>query len=966
MSLSDQTLAFYLSLDASPWDAATKRVEADFKKFVDRLDKATTVVSKGPQVALNKMADAFDAVASKAAKAAGIVAQFDKTLSSGKAVRVPIEFVFSGSGAAGFRQAISEAFRQALGGSRMTMTPVVPQRSQPGFKAGTNRGTYRGMPTPQSYELGFTTSHGTGRPVRSRAQPGPSPYPGGRRVPMGPAVPTMIHGGEAVTSASMSNLIEAMVRQAAVEGWGGVSTKLAHGAWRLRGNKDLKRETGTHIASLEGLQDLYMRRDTGEKISSKDIRSAHAQVLQSYAEIKKVIDAIKDPSARSAGALYLRQVNKQMAELHSNAEVSGTIFDPRHWAALANHSNPVVRGISGWLASHPVGRQVLGSVAMGAGVYRAYEHSGGLSSAMTANDMAVRLAQAFPGMSRSASVQLAAQTLGKASSVITREELAHGLGASTSAGIRYDNGALMGSAEYLAQAGRGYGLDAGVGAGLLGQFMNQFGRSLKVATSGLDKFAGQARESRISINDLGQVAMEAAGAASESDYRTGGGQVRVEHHVTGFGAATKFFGGGQGGARAAAPLGNLALRLQQGDVNAVTSGSMLFGGAAVEAVRGKANTTDLLRNLNYGFLQSMVGRTPYEMQAMSQIVGVPYETLALMVGKVGKGERITEADLAGPGALNAERAARATRGNVEQLGLLGRSLVDRTTALAPETAIDLGFGHSMLNNARMFAEDVALGYGGAKLFSAGANAFGVGAGAAGGSLGSRVMGAAGRVLRPGVRLPVLPGAATATWGSRAAAPFVGARAGLAATGASVAGLGTLGTLGLGGAIAGAGGLAVAGGMDTWGRDTRITGYIGKDGVDKLAAIGKGEQGWGSSWNSMVNFSGAYATDVKTLKSETLAGVRSAIEGKFAAQAGAIGEDPATYLRARRDEIEAGVAAARSQLEGASTTSEVGRIAGGLSQVIGNDVGDALTDATDRSADYLRQIRDLLARGASFP
>lgn len=136
MSLSDQTLAFYLSLDASPWDAATKRVEADFKKFVDRLDKATTVVSKGPQVALNKMADAFDAVASKAAKAAGIVAQFDKTLSSGKAVRVPIEFVFSGSGAAGFRQAISEAFRQALGGSRMTMTPVSRRGPSPGSRPG--------------------------------------------------------------------------------------------------------------------------------------------------------------------------------------------------------------------------------------------------------------------------------------------------------------------------------------------------------------------------------------------------------------------------------------------------------------------------------------------------------------------------------------------------------------------------------------------------------------------------------------------------------------------------------------------------------------------------------------------------------------------------------------------------------------------------------------------------------------
>jgi len=973
VALSDQTLGFYLSLDTERWDAAVKTVDSDYKKFVASLDRATTKVSQRPQAAIDKLAASMRMLGTAVKDAQSLLETLDKGFSRGKPVKIPVQLVFQGGG---FKQAVADAVTQALGRTTMTLSPQVPSRAQPGFKPGTTRATYRkDVVTPPNMVGSFVTAHGSPAPTRRKAVPGGSP-----RLPRGPmAYPVVAHGGEAITSATVSDLLESLVRAAATEGWGGVSTKVAEGAMRLRGYKKLKAAVPGYLSEVEGLQDLYMRRDMGEKVSKRDVRAQYKRIEESHAKLSDLLKNIKDPATWRAGQLALSKFNEQLAALHSNAEVAGTIFDPRHWAALTRHANPVVRNAAQWLATNRGGRMTLGGVGMLYAGYKGYVHSGGLQSAMTVHGMAGELLRSQPGMTREQALALAADTIGRTSPLISREQIAAGYGAVTGAGLGVmSRGA---AAEYLAQAQQGYGLDYGVGADVVGQMTNRFGAALSDATLSLDRFAAQSRMARVSINELGQVASQAADAATVADYRSRGrGAVgRIQAHVGGTAALTQYFGGGQAGARLAAPISSLALNLQRGEIGAAQGGVMLFGGAAVRALQGKADTAELLRNVNYGLLRNMGNMNPMQMQVMAQNMGVPYETLTKMVSLAVQGKPITEASLKGPDPTKAADAAAQMRASLERLRLWGASGVDAVTGMAPGVTTELGFGHQILGTLTPILGDLALAYGSAKLATSGFRGVGRGAGA-----GPRAPGRFGRLMGSLRRPAGLPGRGPGVLGGvgaglRAAgrvgmgsAPAVGRLGGLLGMGGlSAGGMGAgLATLGAGSLAVGA--LANLGSViyeafDSRDRAGRImtAGDIVKDGkvvgIDALAGLAAAskEGGWGAGFTDAVSFSGARKTRVDTFRQQIESFAQTALFDKFKVAAEAEGIDLGAYMQQHQEDFNRTMAGVREQLAPATSINELAAKAGELRGILGDQIAVAGRTPVEASAYYLERIFNLL-------
>ena len=942
VGLSDQTLGFFLSLDTAQWDKSVKKVGTDYKRFVDALDKATTKVSDRPQKAINALAGALSNLSTSVASAQKIVSTLDRGLSRGRPVKIPVQFIVQGQGANAFKQAIADALGQALSGTRLRLNPVVPSKPAAGFRPGTSRMTYKGMPTPAAYEAGFVTAQGTPRPVRRRPSGGRVGGAAGSpaRIPHrygGPdegvdQVPVLASRGEYIMSeAAISDLIEHTVRTMAMVRWAGVSPIVATGAMRLRGEKGVSRALRAHMGAQAELEELYQRRDLGEKVSTAQIQALHKQIEETYEQIEETVKLLKDPTTARAGKLMLEHLNGEMAALHANAELSGTIFDPRHWYALSRHAGPVVRTLAGWFAHSPYGRTILGVGAMGYGAFSAYRRMGGLASAMTAHDMTANVLRYQPGMSREGALNVGVGAMMRSNELITRAELAQGLGAGIQSGLAN----LGGSAEYLAYAQKGFGLDPGVGAEFIGDVMNRFGRSLSTATALLGQFAGEARRSRVSINQLGQVAMEAADAATEADYRRGTAGFRIGAGVTAFGAATRFFGGGQAGARLAAPLSDIMTRLQQGDVSAAGPGAALFGTAATRALTGKANATDLLKNINYGLLRNLVGQPPIVIQAMARTLGLPYQTLAAMVGRVGAGQTITPADLAAAPEVSAKDAARRTTVALQRFRNLAGAGVDELTGVAPDAAINLGYGTGLIGEGLGLARDLAMTYGGLRM--AGLRLPGVGRAlrapfrAIGRGVGSLV-------TRAGVALPIVPSATTL--GS-----FAGMGVG-ALAGGGAAGLGAL-----------AGGIALplsAGAVTAYATQRSLSsfregqkrrlGLEGTSALDALAEDTSGLMGWMKDLGGLFNTN--YSTDLASAKTEVIGNVRQAALEALRIKAVAQQVDPEVFIRENIEDVNRQVAEAKAALAGVTDIQDVGAIAGGISQRMKDELLSQVGDTND--------------------
>jgi len=985
VGLSDQTLGFFLELDSSPWDKTVKHVGADYKKFVDTIDKATTKLAKRPQAALNDLANTIGRLSGRVQDVTKMVAAMDKDLARGRPVRIPVEFVVSGRGANAFKQAVAEAVSMALGGSRMTLVPTVPKRPVTGFKPGTTRQTYKGLPTPAAYEAGFVTQFGTARPVRRRAAGTPglrSVMTYGSDLPGVDQVAIAASRGELLlTKAQLQDVVEAAVRQGAQAKFGHVSTGMAAGAMRLRTDVPTLEGMEAHLQALHKLQMREEAKAAGEKVSSAEMKQLRKEVEATVDKLATISKNLKDPLARAAMHQAVEGTKEQLADLRSNAQLDGTMFDPRYWNSLSRNSSTFVRGLTQWLAHHPIGRIGLGMGAVGYAGLSLYRKSGGYDAAMTAHGMAGDMLRYQPGTSRAQALDFSSRMLGQTGSVLTRADMMQGGAAAMAAGLQPVG--MEAAAAYLGYAQKGFGLEAGQGAALLGEYTNRFSLTLNEATRSIGLFAGEAKKSRISISQLGAVASETAAVASEADYRLGTGGRRIERGVQGFAAASRFFGGGESGARLAKPLSDIALRLQMGDASAMTGGALLFGGqSAVNAMMGRGGSTDLMKNLNVGFLKSLSGLPPVAINQMAQAMGIPYATLTALIGRASKGQAITEKDFLTP-RLSAQQAAEQTVSWTEGMRQAAAAGVDRLTALSPATATNIAHGSGILGEIGSMSKDLLIWYGGMKLMGGvfGDGAIGRGLGRIGGGLGRMGRRVLGRAAVAGT--PYALGGASGVTGAVAGSGLRGllgragalgarnvtswGRIGLGGVGIGGLGGGALaGTAGLGlaGLAAGALGGTVAGGLSTWGASERMAKYSGMKGIEALQAIGVGEDTWGNMFrHAALDPKGTYATDLGTMKELVANKLQQATVDKFKALAVAAGQDENEFVRANREKIDSVVESARERLKGASSMRAVAAEARGLADAAIKEYTDSITEPTARAADYLRQILDTLrARG----
>jgi hypothetical protein len=979
VGLSDQTLGFFLELDSSPWDKTVKHVGADYKKFVDTLDKATTKLAKKPQAALNDLANTIGRLSGRVQDVAKMVSAMDRDLAKGRPVRIPVEFVVNGRGAGAFKQAIAEAVAMALGGSKMTLVPQVPRRPVTGFKPGTTRQTYKGLPTPAAYEAGFITQFGTARPVRRRAAGTPnlrSALAYGSDVSGIDQMAIAANRGELLlTKAQLQDVVEAAVRQGAQARFGYVSQGAQVGAMRLRTHAPTLAGMQSHLEALKSYETLSERRGSGEKISNAEMAKARKEIERSVEGLEKIILTVKDPLTKLALQHTVSVAKDELADLRSNAQLDGTMFDPRYWNSLSRNSSTFVSGLTNWLAHHPIGRIGLGAGAIGYAGLSLYRKSGGYDAAMAAHGMGGSMIRYQPGTTRDEALAYSSRMLGQTGSVLTRAEMMQGGAAAMAAGLRPEG--MEQAAAYLGYAERGFGLDAGQGAQLLGENMNRFGRTLDAATRSIGLFAGEAKATRISISQLGGVAQEAADSASEADYRRGTGGLRMEKGVQGFAALTRSFGGGEAGARLAKPVSDLALRLQQGDLSAITGGALLFGGrGAMDAMMGRGGSTDLMKNLNVDFLKRLQGQPPVVLNQMAQVMGLPYPTLAALVGKAANGQPITDADFTRVPRISAKQAADQTVSWTEGMRNAAAAGVDRLTGLSPATAINIAHGSGILGEIGSMSKDLLIWYGGTKLLGGGFGDFGgtrIGRGARAVGRGLRWAGRGIMGAAPGIGgINAYTGAPIVSRGSGVLgvlgrAGGVGSRvaARLGGIGLSGVGLGG-GALGVGTALGLAGlstGLAagtIANARAITGFGDRMSGYASKHGTEALAALGVGEDTWGNVFRDKTSlFRDSYKTDVNTMKEFVAGKLGEAGAARFRAIAEAAGQDPTVFLRENQDKISASVAEARSKLEGATSTREVAAIARNLADAAVKEYTDSLTEPMDRAAEYLRQILDVL-------